>query len=214
MWENQNDIHQQDVQRAHLLKLNYGDDMIPQQQQLWANDFNQGRSSPSILSNSDYSQPPTPTISGMISPELNNDNLLLQLQSRQRQILMQQEQILMLREQMMRQPQQNTGVPLKSSSSSTTASSVPSHVYPPMNPSLSTPTSPARRMHDSESHVPIIRSPLLEEFRNNKNKKFALKVRTKKFVKVFLINYSFRTLLTMLSSLAATNTVVDSSNKS
>ncbi|GAA5804849.1 hypothetical protein HPULCUR_010357 [Helicostylum pulchrum] len=86
-----------------------------------------------------------------------NDRLLLQLQSRQRQILLQQEQILMLREQMMRQPIH--------SSSATTTSPTPHHNRRETNPTE--PTTP--------SAAPVIRSPLLEEFRSNKNKKFGLK---------------------------------------
>ncbi|CAO3627088.1 unnamed protein product [Mucor fragilis] len=176
-----------------------------------------GRASPSIMSNTDFSQPTTPTMAttNMMGghaqdPSLTNDRLLLQLQSRQRQILMQQEQILLLREQMMRQQQQqqqqmpslvtgvlpnintsgyypgtnNTG--LGASIPSTPASPAPARssrnngsMTPSNNsahessgtPSLSSAAAAAA----TEAAVPIIRSPLLEEFRNNKNKKFGLR---------------------------------------
>ncbi|KAG2235782.1 hypothetical protein INT48_001008 [Thamnidium elegans] len=90
-----------------------------------------------------------------------NDRLLLQLQSRQRQILLQQEQILMLREQMMRQPVQS------SSATTTTTTTTTSPTYYRRD----TPNEPTTNTNTA----PIIRSPLLEEFRSNKNKKFGLK---------------------------------------
>ncbi|KAI8994619.1 armadillo-type protein [Pilobolus umbonatus] len=160
----------------------------------WMGDFNtpSRHASPSI----DYplntgSIPTTPTTGTNIIPEGlvnhgNNDRLLLQLQSRQRQILLQQEQIMMLREQMMRQQQQS---PSSQSDRSLTGNPNPiaSGSFYPSNPitasAPSLPASPARgrgmspMIHESQSEpaVPIIRSPLLEEFRSNKNKKFGLK---------------------------------------
>ncbi|KAL9559043.1 hypothetical protein MBANPS3_000606 [Mucor bainieri] len=173
-----------------------------------------GRASPSIMSNTDYSQPTTPTMAtaSMMGdqPTLSNDRLLLQLQSRQRQILMQQEQILLLREQMMRQQQQQQMPSLVTGAlpNITTSGYYPGGSSGGLSASMpSTPASPApprssrnnngsmtpnsSSMHESstappssssaaaaavaEAAVPIIRSPLLEEFRNNKNKKFGLR---------------------------------------
>jgi hypothetical protein len=179
-------------------KFNPHEDMVRtplhhhQQQQWAAGDFAGGRASPSIMTGNDFSQPSTPGI--MMSPDMNNnDRLLLQLQSRQRQILMQQEQILILREQMMRQQQQQQlGIQQQQPAlPNINTGMAPTGYYPSANPVSvpTTPSSPARNrgvmtpvLHEpsssttTETVVPIIRSPLLEEFRNNKNKKFGLKV--------------------------------------
>lgn len=200
-----NRYHNEDMMRSPL---------HPPSVNQWANsgEFS-GRASPSIMSNADFSQPTTPTLAtaSMMAghpqePSLTNDRLLLQLQSRQRQILMQQEQILLLREQMMRQQQQQQQQQMATGNVLPNINT--SGYYPGANSGLSasmpsTPASPApprssrnnngsmtpnsNSLHESstapssssgaaaEAVVPIIRSPLLEEFRNNKNKKFGLR---------------------------------------
>lgn len=215
MWDNNDRMGTPDI--LEYKSNRYNEDIMrspvhPPSVNQWTSGEFSGRASPSIMSNADFSQPTTPTAAasmmGPQEPSLTNDRLLLQLQSRQRQILMQQEQILLLREQMMRQQQLQqqqqqhmpslvTGVPNITTSG----------YYPGPNTGLSasmpsTPASPAPRsrnngsmtpinaMHESntmattpsaataaasEAVVPIIRSPLLEEFRNNKNKKFGLR---------------------------------------
>ncbi|CAO3594866.1 unnamed protein product [Absidia cylindrospora] len=128
---------------------------------------------------------PAPTSS---TSQSTDDYIMRQLQSRQRQILLQQEQIMFLREQMERQQQhqqqqqqrhfssrhhlQQQDILMRYNSNGSPTPS-PGRSRIPLTESLSTPTSMSSAA--SLDAVPIIRSHLLEEFRNNKNKKYELK---------------------------------------
>ncbi|KAI9308517.1 armadillo-type protein [Cunninghamella echinulata] len=109
-----------------------------------------------------------------------DDYMMRQLQSRQRQILLQQEQILLLREQMLRQQQQQQQMMPPSQQellmryNQTNGMMPVNHARIPLTESLSTPTH-VPSAAASVDIIPIIRSPLLEEFRNNKNKKYELR---------------------------------------
>jgi type II secretory pathway pseudopilin PulG len=179
-WNNNNNdfddyrAHGDDYSNNRLLQQR-NDEMNRMQ---WSNS---GRASPSVM---DY--PTSPNMPDVLN---NNDRLLIQLQSRQRQLLLQQqEQLLLLREQMMRQQQQQQHQQHQQHIHQQQERT--SYPYTPVNHNISvaipstptTPTSPARRvmtpLHDkSQDAIPVIRSPLLEEFRSNKNKKFGLKVK-------------------------------------
>lgn len=105
-----------------------------------------------------------------------NERLIRQLQNRQRQILAQQEQLLMLRNQMLKQHPYYPNIPVAASNAG---------IGPAGNGSSAAAAMLARGLsfpdiYDSGSvsateAVQIIRSPLLEEFRSNKNKKYELK---------------------------------------
>lgn len=96
-----------------------------------------------------------------------DEQIWRQLQARQRQIMMQQEELYLLRNQMLRNmapygpynmaPGVRGGIPAAHDTMSPTAAAA-------------APLTPASDV------VQIIRSPLLEEFRNNKNRKYELKV--------------------------------------
>ncbi|KAG1174627.1 hypothetical protein G6F70_004733 [Rhizopus microsporus] len=121
----------------------------------WEADMMRSRSPMLHYHHNSQSLPTTPTvpIANNFHALTNNDRLLLQLQSRQRQILMQQEQILMLREQMLRQQQLVSSNP----------------------PSPAPMANVTQRVNHLDMSTAIIRSPLLEEFRSNKTRKFMLK---------------------------------------
>ncbi|KAG0932004.1 hypothetical protein G6F57_010657 [Rhizopus arrhizus] len=95
-----NHQQQQQQQQQHV-----GDNWSNLDTMPWKTDMTRSYNSPNYYNS--QSLPTTPTLPPAANPMLlaNNDRLLLQLQSRQRQILLQQEQILLLREQMLRQQQ-------------------------------------------------------------------------------------------------------------
>ncbi|KAI9030751.1 armadillo-type protein [Phycomyces nitens] len=109
-----------------------------------------------------------------------NDRMMQQLQNRQRQILIQQEQILLIREQMLRQQQQSQqDLLMRGAYGIPALPNGPSNAMPNPNPNGSRGRNTSM-LHESHSTpatevAPIIRSPLLEEFRSNKNKKYELK---------------------------------------
>ncbi|KAG0170012.1 mRNA binding protein puf3 [Apophysomyces sp. BC1034] len=122
-----------------------------------------GRGSPMSMSTFEY-----PAVDNNNYTNNVNDRLLRQLQSRQRQILLQQEQILLLRDQMMRQQQQQSQEALRGMN--------PYNMYGG-NAAINRARVPLHeQLHSPPPDVVhIIRSPLLEEFRSNKSKKYELK---------------------------------------
>ncbi|KAF7732096.1 mRNA binding protein puf3 [Apophysomyces ossiformis] len=119
-----------------------------------------GRGSPMSMSNFDYPVPDNTYVNNV------NDRLLRQLQSRQRQILLQQEQILLLRDQMMRQQQSQEALRGMSPYNMYGANMSINRARMPLHEQVHSPCPDV---------VHIIRSPLLEEFRSNKSKKYELK---------------------------------------
>lgn len=119
-----------------------------------------------------------------------NDRLVRQLQSRQRQLLLQQqEQILLLREQMLRRQQSqemlrnlNAAAYMNPMAAAVAAGGIPGAAMMASNHPAAALRARGIPLHDAlgtsaaSADVHIIRSPLLEEFRNNKNKKYELKV--------------------------------------
>lgn len=117
-----------------------------------------------------------------------NERLIRQLQNRQRQILAQQEQLLMLRNQMFKQHPQSAGTAVGGYSyyANPAVAAGNAGIGPASNGSAAAAAMLARGLSfpdvydtttvsSASEAVQIIRSPLLEEFRSNRNKKYELK---------------------------------------
>lgn len=123
---------------------------------------------------------------GAMTPDLppqphDDEQIWRQLQARQRQIMMQQEEIYLLRNQMLRNMAPYGPYNMPGVMNPTSRGGIPT-AHDTMSPTTAPPP-----MAPTSDVVQIIRSPLLEEFRNNKNRKYELKV------KLSLLDHSLNT---------------------